>query len=186
MKQEKNYVNEVLSKEELSEENGTVKISKSIATEKVYEKSKIKFNDKLVNNIISEGDVLIELFNAEYDDKLKDDINLNLKEENKQEEKKDINELFFKEDLSVDVESFIKSLTNIEKRFICKFENLEIYTKNAMAFSKENGIMASMLVDGINEKSMEYLEDIFIELIDEKYIIYEDYRNVDKEIRRGN
>ena len=186
LKQEKNYVNEVLSKEELSEENGTVKISKSIATEKVDEKSKIKFNDKLVNNIISEGDVLIELFNAEYDDKLKDDINLNLKEENKQEEKKDINELFFKEDLSVDVESFIKSLTNIEKRFICKFENLEIYTKNAMAFSKENGIMASMLVDGINEKSMEYLEDIFIELIDEKYIIYEDYRNVDKEIRRGN
>ena len=55
-----------------------------------------------------------------------------------------------------------------------------------MAFSKENGIMASMLVDGINEKYMEFLEDIFIELIDEKYIIYEDYRNVDKEIRRGN
>lgn len=186
LKQEKNYVNELFSKEELSEENGTVKISKSIATEKVDEKSKIKFNDKLVNNIISEGDILIELFNEEYGDKLKDDINLNLKKENKQEEKKDINELFFKEDLSVDIESFIKSLTNIEKRFICKFENLEIYTKNVMAFSKENGIMASMLVDGINEKSMEYLEDIFIELIDEKYIIYEDYRNVAKEIRRGN
>ncbi len=186
LKEEKNYMNGLISKEELSEDNEIVKISKSIATEKVDEKSKIKFNDKLVNTIRSEGDALIELFNEEYGDKLKDDIHLNLKKENKQKEKKDINELFFKEDLSVDVDSFIKSLTNIEKRFICKFKNLEIYTKNAMEFSKENGKMASMLVDGINEKSMESLEDIFIELIDEKYTIYEDYRNVAKEIRRGN
>lgn len=118
-------------------------------------------------------------------DKLKYDINLNLEQENKQEEK-DINELFFKKDLSVDVGSFIKSLTDIEKRFISKFKNLEIYPKNAAVFSKENGLMVSMLVEGINEKSMEYLKDIFIELIDEKYIIYKDYGNIDKEIRRGN
>ncbi|MGG7058962.1 TerB N-terminal domain-containing protein [Clostridium tertium] len=182
LKQEKSYVNELISKGELSVDNESVKISKSID----IEKSKIKFNDKLINNIGSEGEVLIELFNEEDGDKLNDDIHLNLKQENKQEEKKDLNELFFKENLSVDIGSFIKSLTDIEKRFICKFENLEIYTKNAVAFSKENGMMVSMLVDGINEKSMESLEDIFIELIDDKYIIYEDYRNVSKEIRRGN
>lgn len=56
---------------------------------------------------------------------------------------------------------------------------LRLGEKDIKRFADENGIMLEVLMDGINEKAMDFVGD---NLLDEEFIIYEDYKEQVKEM----
>lgn len=161
------------------EDNINVDIPKRAIQTKSEYKSEIEFNDGVINDVSNEGDNFIELFNEEYGEDESDDLNV---EQMKKKGENTLEHIFSESDIFSDNNSFINELSDLEKRFISKFENLEINIPIANTFGKENGVMTSILVDGINEKSLKFLDDTFIELEDEKYTIYEEYSDIVKQL----
>ena len=72
-------------------------------------------------------------------------------------------------------EQLTNSFTCVEKEaLLILWENQKenSHTANIMKFSQEHNIMPEVLIDGINEKAMDYIGD---NLLDGEFIFYEDY-----------
>ncbi|HZK02349.1 MAG TPA: tellurite resistance TerB C-terminal domain-containing protein, partial [Anaerovoracaceae bacterium] len=67
-------------------------------------------------------------------------------------------------------------LTEVERKAL----SILLYNEEGIKeFADGCGIMLEVLVDGINEKAMDYIGD---NLMDEEFILYEDYKNQVKEM----
>lgn len=152
----------------------------------------IEFDNEKIASLDEESNNLVKLFNEQYEEnkdveeEIAEDIvsedNKEIEENNKELESIDIS-TYFKNTLSEDEEGYIKSLTKIEKNFLCEFENLKLDSRKVIEYSRQNKIMPSVLINNINEKSQQFLEDIFIELENNIYCIYEDYDGIVYKIR---
>lgn len=89
-------------------------------------------------------------------------------------------------DEEVDVEGFISSLTEEEFKFISTFSNGKKSINEAEEQLKDQGVPVTIFVEQINAKAEEYLEDVFIELIGEEYVINEELVTVWEEVERRN
>jgi hypothetical protein len=67
---------------------------------------------------------------------------------------------------------FKESLTELEKEAL----ELMLEGKSISTFAMEKGMMLEVLIDGINEKAMDYIGDTLLE-IDDTVSIYEEYRD---------
>jgi hypothetical protein len=73
-------------------------------------------------------------------------------------------------------ESFKNELTSVEIEALSVVLHGEMGIKQ---FADECGIMLEVLVDGINEKAMDFIGD---SLMDEEFFLYDDYRDQLKEL----
>jgi len=73
-------------------------------------------------------------------------------------------------------ESLKSALTEIEIKALSVVLNDEMEIKK---FADECGIMLEVLIDGINEKAMDYISD---NLLDEDFVLYDDYKEQVKEL----
>ncbi|HII66436.1 MAG TPA: hypothetical protein HA302_00160, partial [Thermococcaceae archaeon] len=89
-------------------------------------------------------------------------------------------------DEEVDVEGFISSLTEEEFKFISTFFNRKKSINEAEEQLRDQGVPVTIFVEQINAKAEEYLEDVFIELIGEEYVINEELVTVWEEVERRN
>lgn len=89
-------------------------------------------------------------------------------------------------DEEVDVEGFISSLTEEESKFISTFSNRKKSINEAEEQLRDQGVPVTIFVEQINAKAEEYLEDVFIELIGEEYVINEELVTVWEEVERRN
>lgn len=89
-------------------------------------------------------------------------------------------------DEEVDVEGFISSLTEEEFKFISTFSNRKKSINEAEEQLRDQGVPVTIFVEQINAKAEEYLEDVFIELIGEEYVINEELVTVWEEVERSN
>lgn len=87
-------------------------------------------------------------------------------------------------DEEVNVEGFISSLTEEESKFISTFSNNKKSINEAEEQLRAQGVPVTIFVEQINAKAEEYLEDVFIELIGEEYVINEELVTVWEEIKR--
>ncbi|MEK4175217.1 TerB N-terminal domain-containing protein [Aeribacillus sp. FSL K6-1305] len=80
---------------------------------------------------------------------------------------------------------FIHSLSELEKFLLKHFTGDSIQVSEAKQLMKSKGVMINVVIDNINEKSMDILGDKFIELEGEQYVIYEEYIEVLNELKES-
>jgi hypothetical protein len=84
----------------------------------------------------------------------------------------------FENDGNGDESSFVEVLSQLEKNFLLKFENMQLTQSEASQFTRKLGVMMGLVVNGINEKAQEYIGDNIIETVGDSIKIHEDYEKV--------
>ncbi|MGV8906714.1 MAG: TerB N-terminal domain-containing protein [Acetobacterium sp.] len=79
-----------------------------------------------------------------------------------------------KTDEMTGMQSFSKDLTNDEKKIVRLI--LSNHTEKIAEIAKKKDRMISVLIEGINEKALEHIEDNIIEINDENPWIYDEYK----------
>ncbi|MDR3595050.1 TerB N-terminal domain-containing protein [Clostridium sp.] len=180
---------------QLVQENSTNFGTESIPKleEEKEAEEKFSFDISRINMLNEQSTVLQDIFREKgYEDEEVEDVftvkNFEKKvittEQNNFNDKMPQNSGF--SDMAVDEdEKFINSLKDSEIKFLAGFEELKRSIEESNLYFKQEGMMAGTFISNINEKANEYLEDNIIELNDEYYEIYEDYRDIINIIKEG-
>lgn len=91
------------------------------------------------------------------------------------EEKTPNTPLFSKPEIMEDAQTFIASLTELEKTFLLRLREEKLTVEDAKIWLKTKGLMFGTFLIALNEKAEEHLGDILIEEDDDVFEITEEY-----------
>ncbi|WP_057762130.1 TerD family protein [Cytobacillus praedii] len=77
-----------------------------------------------------------------------------------------------------DYDSFIQSLTDVERAFLVKFDGGSISLDLAKSFLKQKGLMVALFINGINEKAFEHLGDNLLEVQANSIVVFDEFHSL--------
>lgn len=150
----------------------------------------IEFNDERIKKLQDETENLVEEVEKRANEHEQEEVEeVVFKEEEKNVERASedntmssgLESFFASGSDEIDEEEmmdFIDSLDEIEKEFIMQFNEMEWSKLDASQYLKSKGKMLGVILGSINEKSLESLEDNFLEEDGEELVIPEEFQQV--------
>jgi stress response protein SCP2 len=77
-----------------------------------------------------------------------------------------------------DYDSFIQSLTDVERAFLVKFDGGSISLDLAKSYLKQKGLMVALFINGINEKAFEHLGDNLLEVQADYIVVFDEFHSL--------
>lgn len=155
----------------------------------------LQFDFQRIKSLQQESDQMLHVFENYYEaieEAIEENINTDIQPNNENEVNDNLETRIVKplDDSPLTTisdytenELFLNSLNIIEKNFLQQFKSDQIKIYEANLYLKEKGHMLTTIVDSLNQKALDHLEDIFLEEENEYYKVCEEHIKIFNQIK---